>query len=41
MGEVEVQLHSLLTMALMEVSGQPHGRADLPPGERTPLPFGK
>jgi hypothetical protein len=34
-GEMEVQRHSFITSALMGVTGQPQGRADLPTGERT------
>ena len=36
-GEMQVRLYSLLTMGLIEVSGQPHCRDDKPAGARTPL----
>jgi hypothetical protein len=32
MGGVDVYLHSFLTSALYEVSGQPHASSALPPG---------
>jgi hypothetical protein len=39
-GGVEVQLHTLLTWALEEVSGPVDGPAALPPEEEPPIPTG-
>jgi hypothetical protein len=39
-GGVDVQIHVFLTSALVEVSGQLHALAPLPPKEEPPVPIG-
>jgi hypothetical protein len=40
-GGVDVYIHSFLTSALVEVGGQLHARAALPPGKESLLPIGQ